>query len=146
MALTRASKKINITYVNQNRYSYASHDFNSPSRFIDELPKELIEIHDSINIKNDNFIDEFSHDINSDENYISPGRRRLIQNKKNNEVDWDLNQDFNFEDSFSIEGSRVFHQKYGYGKIINFDGEKAEVNFEKSNNKKIFIKYLQFIK
>ena len=85
-------------------------------------------------------------DINSDENYISAGRRRLIQNKKNNEVDWDLNQDFNFEDSFSIEGSRVFHQKYGYGKIINFDGEKAEVNFEKSNNKKIFIKYLQFIK
>ncbi len=146
VALTRARKKINITYVNQNRYSYASHDFNSPSRFIDELPKELIEIHDSINIKNDNFIDEFSHDINSDENYISPGRRRLIQNKKNNEVDWDLNQDFNFEDSFSIEGSRVFHQKYGYGKIINFDGEKAEVNFEKSNNKKIFIKYLQFIK
>ena len=146
VALTRARKKINITYVNQNRYSYASHDFNSPSRFIDELPKELIEIHDSINIKNDSFIDEFSHDMNSDEDYISPGRRRLIQNKKNNEVDWDLNQDFNFEDSFSIEGSRVFHQKYGYGKIINFDGEKAEVNFEKSNNKKIFIKYLQFIK
>ena len=41
VALTRARKKINITYVNQNRYSYASHDYNIPSRFIDELPKRL---------------------------------------------------------------------------------------------------------
>ena len=47
VALTRARKKINITYVNQNRYSYASHDYNIPSRFIDELPKDLVEIRDS---------------------------------------------------------------------------------------------------
>ena len=44
LPLTRARKKIHITYVNQNRYSYASHDFNMPSRFIDELPKDLIDI------------------------------------------------------------------------------------------------------
>ena len=47
VALTRARKKIQISYVNQNRYSYASHDFNAPSRFISELPKDLIEINDS---------------------------------------------------------------------------------------------------
>ena len=41
VALTRARKKIHITYVNQNRYSYASHDFNIPSRFIDELTKRF---------------------------------------------------------------------------------------------------------
>ena len=28
VALTRARKKIYITYVNQNRYSFASHDYN----------------------------------------------------------------------------------------------------------------------
>ena len=44
VALTRARKKIFITYVNQNRYSYATHDFNKPSRFIDDLPKHLIKI------------------------------------------------------------------------------------------------------
>ena len=46
VALTRARKKIFISYVNQNRYSYNSHDYNIPSRFISELPEELIEIND----------------------------------------------------------------------------------------------------
>ena len=48
VAITRARKKIQISYVNQNRYSFASHDFNSPSRFISELPKELIEVNAAI--------------------------------------------------------------------------------------------------
>ena len=47
VAITRARKKIHISYVNQNRYSFASHDYNSPSRFISELPKELLEVTDS---------------------------------------------------------------------------------------------------
>ena len=51
VALTRARKKIFITYVNQNRYSYASHDYNLPSRFISELPDEIVEINDSKYIK-----------------------------------------------------------------------------------------------
>ena len=43
------------------------------------------------------------------------------------------------------EGSRVFHKKYGYGKILKFDGKTVNVQFEKSDQKKIFLKYLQFI-
>jgi DNA helicase-2/ATP-dependent DNA helicase PcrA len=144
VALTRARKKIHITYVNQNRYSYASHDFNMPSRFIDELPKDLIEITDSSYYRNNNFIDEFSQIQEASNEYISPGRKRLISNKGLNQVDWDLNQDFEIKDNKSIDGSRVFHQKFGYGNIINYDGEKAEVNFDKSSIQKIFIKYLQF--
>ena len=31
VALTRAKKKVSISFVNQNRYAYASHDFNAPS-------------------------------------------------------------------------------------------------------------------
>jgi len=32
----------------------------------------------------------------------------------------------------------------GYGKIIFIDGDMAEVDFEKSSQRKIFLKYLQF--
>ena len=56
VAITRARKKIQISYVNQNRYSFASHDFNSPSRFISELPKEFIEVNDSKFIKENDFL------------------------------------------------------------------------------------------
>ena len=59
------------------------------------------------------------------------------------ESDWHFNQDYQFN-SNEMEGSRVFHQKFGYGKIMLIDGDKAEVNFEKSSQKKIFLKYLQF--
>ena len=59
VALTRARKKLHITYVNQNRYSYASHDYNMPSRFIDELPKKFVNIKNSNYFENSDFVDEF---------------------------------------------------------------------------------------
>ena len=59
VALTRARKKIQISYVNQNRYSFASHDFNSPSRFISELPKELIQLNDSKFLHDNDFLNNF---------------------------------------------------------------------------------------
>ena len=145
VALTRAKKTINITYVNQNRYSYASHDFNMPSRFINELPKDLIDINDSTYLKNDDFIQEFSQIDESDNHLISPGRKRLLSSKKKSDIDWEFNQDLASDegDTSILIGSKVFHQKFGNGFILDFDGEKAEVNFDKSDIKKIFIKYLQ---
>ena len=145
VALTRARKKIHITYVNQNRYSYASHDFNMPSRFIDELPKDLVDFTDSNYLKNNDFINEFSQVQNISSDYLSPGRKRLLSKTNTNEDDWDFNQEYQGKETDSIEGARVFHQKFGYGKIVFLDGEKAEVKFEKSAQRKIFIKYLQFI-
>ena len=71
----------------------------------------------------------------------------MIQTKEQKkEINWDFNQDFDMSDAgnFSIEGARVFHQKYGYGTLLNYDGEKANVKFDKSELKNIFIKYLQF--
>jgi Superfamily I DNA and RNA helicases len=147
VALTRARKKIHITYVNQNRYSYASHDFNTPSRFIEELPKDSINHSDSSYINDNNFINDFTETDYLQDDYISPGRKRLLSNIQNKDIDWDFNQDNEYIDESNIllkEGSRVFHKKYGYGKILKFDGKTANVHFEKSDQKKIFLKYLQF--
>ncbi len=143
VALTRARKKINITYVNQNRYSYASHDYNMPSRFIGELPENLIEISDSSYINQNKFMDEVIDIENINDEYLSPGRKRLLEKSKNQIIDWDLNQDFENYDQ-PIIGQRVFHQKYGYGKLLSIDGDKAKIKFEKSDIKTIFIKYINF--
>ena len=148
VALTRARKKIYITYVNQNRYSYASHDFNLPSRFIDELDKNLIEIIDSSYFVNNDLIEEMNQGNQFQENYITPGRKRLLSKINKNKDDWEFNQDFELIENYSKsikKGSRVFHQKYGYGNIISFDGEKAEIKFAKSSQKKVFLKYLKII-
>ena len=42
-------------------------------------------------------------------------------------------------------GKRIFHQKFGYGKIIYVDGDIANVKFKKSQQKQVFLKYLQII-
>ena len=142
VALTRARKNILITYVNQNRYSYASHDFNAPSRFIDELPDNLIEISDSNFFKNNDFIEEFGSNANFSDEYVSPGRKRLIKKKQEHSIDWDINQDLSYENNLK-QGSRVFHKKFGYGKVLTIENDSAEVQFEKSSNRKVFIKFLQ---
>ena len=143
VAITRARKKIYITYVNQNRYSYASHDYNLPSRFINELPSDFTEINDSKYIQENNFLQEFieSNDFSND--IITPGRQRLINNLNKKEIDWDINQD----QSYNIEnaiGKRVFHQKFGNGKILELDLDKAIVKFENFTTKKIYLKFLKF--
>ncbi len=149
VALTRARKKIHITYVNQNRYSYASHDFNIPSRFISELPENLIKLSDSNYIKDTDFINEFSSDeeVKLELEYMTPGRKRLLNNSRKEDVFWEFNQDFEDYESMPIpkNGSRVFHKKFGYGTIVDFDGDKLEVNFDKSSKIKVFAKYLKFI-
>ena len=141
VAITRARKKIQISYVNQNRYSYASHDFNSPSRFISELPKEFIEVNDSKFIKENDFLNDFI-DINTDvkDDYLTPGRKRLLENKKS-QIDWDVNQDANYDQDIS-SNNNVFHKKYGNGVIINAESDTAEVKFQKFGVKKVYIKYL----
>ena len=142
--LQEQEKKINITYVNQNRYSYASHDYNMPSRFIDELPKDLVEIKDSNYLENNNFFDNFITSQDNYQNRMSPGRKRLVSNYKSSDLEWDFNQDTSNEENMK-QGDRVFHQKFGYGKILFIEGDKAKVDFEKSSQKQVFVKYLQFM-
>jgi len=144
VAITRARKKIHITYVNQNRYTFASHDFNKPSRFINELPNELVEIKDSSYIAEENFLDNFIQAEDVSQELISPGRKRLLKKSKKQSIDWDINQDTDL-DNFSEKGTTVFHNKFGYGKIKYIEGNNAEVNFKNFGNKKVFIKFLNFI-
>ncbi len=39
--------------------------------------------------------------------------------------------------SDAISGKRVFHQKFGYGKVASSDGNKLEIEFEKSGRKTV---------
>tara|TARA_Y100001935_G_C17265762_1_gene489059 strand:- start:574 stop:1485 length:912 start_codon:yes stop_codon:yes gene_type:complete len=144
VALTRARKKIYITYVNQNRYSYASHDYNLPSRFISELPDEIIELNDSSYIQENNFLQEFVDTDIFNEDIITPGRQRLIRNSNKNKIDWDFNQDHDFENEIN-KGSVVFHKKFGNGKILKLDNDKALVDFENFTSKKVYLRYLKII-
>ena len=40
-------------------------------------------------------------------------------------------------------GDRVFHQKFGYGRIQTVDGDKLEIAFDKAGTKKIIDRFVQ---
>ena len=61
---------------------------------------------------------------------------------KDNEIEWDFNQDI-YDNSQFVKGKKIFHKKYGYGSIINIEGDVANIKFDKSSQKQIFIKYLR---
>ena len=40
-------------------------------------------------------------------------------------------------------GERIFHQKFGYGRIKSVDGNKLEVDFEKAGSKRVMDGFVQ---
>ena len=144
VALTRARKNIFISFVNQNRYIYASHDYNRPSSFINELPKEELVVHNSevLHQGDDDF--HINQIEENDSVKLTPGRERLIKFYENSEDNFiDFNQDFNKSSKLNYkEGERVFHNKFGYGRILEIDHDTALINFEKSGTKMIYLKFL----
>ncbi len=143
VALTRAKKNAFISFVSQNRYAYASHDVNLPSRFISELPKEDLDLYNSeiFYQENDN---DFTQYDSEDINQLTPGKKRLIENQKNkSDYEWDINQDKKIINNINFnEGERIFHEKFGYGRILEIDGKTGLINFEKSGIKAVFLNYI----
>ena len=82
-----------------------------------------------------------SQDFDSSD-HITPGRKRIISNSKRESIDWEFNQDTIDQESLKI-GSKVFHTKFGHGKILFIEGDKAKVDFKKSSTKQVFLKFLQ---
>ncbi len=44
--------------------------------------------------------------------------------------------------SVFVIGDRVFHQKFGYGRIQEIEGDKLRIEFEKAGNKKVVSKFI----
>ena len=43
------------------------------------------------------------------------------------------------------QGNRVFHQKFGYGKILNVSGTKLEIEFDKSGVKRVMDSFVKAV-
>ena len=97
---------------------------------------------DSSFFEQNNFLDDFVQLENISNDFLTPGRKRLLEKPKIEVIDWDINQDINYND-MPNKGDRVFHQKFGYGKVLHVDGEKVEIKFEKSDTKKVLMSFIK---
>lgn len=122
VGITRARKKAYISYAG-NRMVYGNWVNSIPSRFVDELPEDNIEKSSDIGIYNEG---RSSH---WDSSGIRPQSRptsNVFDRKVKNESGEVLSR-----------GDRIFHDKFGYGTIINIDGHKLDIAFEKSGKKRV---------
>ncbi len=150
VGITRAEELCTISFVG-NRMVFGQWQSAMPSRFIDELPEDHVEVLTPPGLYGGGFGAAMPkstlHEAAAEANvYNSPGWKRLqarsgdrgmSQPKETRNMTIDMTAVSSF-----VMGERVFHQKFGYGAIIGIEGDKLEVDFEKAGTKKIVSSYL----
>ena len=142
VGLTRARHKAIVSYA-ANRNLFGRWNSELPSRFVGELPDKHVTRASAINTLTDP--KELELDF---KNIHRPdlGRRRSnwsrYATQHQNQLDQTVNSETDRTNTFKV-GSRIFHQKFGYGKITAIDGNKLEVSFEKAGIKKVMANYVK---
>jgi DNA helicase-2/ATP-dependent DNA helicase PcrA len=140
VGITRARQRCTISFA-ANRRIYNQWSSSVPSRFIDELPADHIEhLHRNPAMRPDT--DAFADDFAFAPRVARFRSRRaelgkLIEGKA--EI---LTTPPRSGGKFSV-GDRIFHQKFGYGRINAVDGDKLEIAFDKSGTKKVIASFVE---
>ena len=139
VALTRAEKKINLSYV-LSRYRWGKPVDSEKSRFIDEIKDEFLE--------NSIIQNSISRNFSKNEEFNQVGVRYKKPEKKppSNFVKIkSSNEKSNLFDSKLEIGNIVIHERFGKGKVVSIEGSggdrKAEIKFEKNGTKKLLLRF-----
>jgi DNA helicase-2/ATP-dependent DNA helicase PcrA len=114
-----------------------------PSRFVGELPEEHVEIKSDQGLWG--AVTDAADLAMADINY-GRGPSRFSQNRRSGGMLLE-GQGVEVETpragtNFKV-GGRVFHQKFGYGRIAAVDGAKLEIDFEHSGRKKVMDSFVE---
>ena len=142
VGLTRARKFAMISFA-ANRRVYGNWQSVIPSRFIDDLPDENIQqestqgLYGSRKIQDDIWADSADSDHQYVRGAIRFSSRELISSR--HQIERVASSGL---EEFTL-GQRVFHQKFGYGKILDIDGDKLEISFEKTGKKRVMARFIE---
>jgi DNA helicase-2/ATP-dependent DNA helicase PcrA len=123
VGLTRARKRAFVSFA-ANRRLYGNFMSAIPSRFVDELPGDYTEV------SSDAGLYQPGRSQHWDSSGYSGGRqveqRRVAVTKS----------------EFS-RGDKVFHDKFGYGEVVNVEGHKLDVRFDHSDIKRVMDSFVE---
>ena len=139
VALTRAKKKVTITYA-KTRYRWGKLNDCEPSRFIKEIDKTYTNYNLSSSITGslNNLMK------NNSIRFRKPKNKIQLKKIKNN-----LSPSTYKSSYIDInKGDHIIHNRFGKGKVIETEGEgadkKAEVKFGSSGVKRILLKFAKY--
>lgn len=150
VGITRAREVCRISFV-ANRQIFGRWQSVLPSRFVDELPHEHVEAeaetgYSSLPGSEEGFTGTVE-DLGERSNYTSPGWRRLKENAGKFDASPVIDGKATLvaaetgHSGFKL-GQRVFHEKFGYGKVMDANGTKLTVAFEKAGLKKVIATFV----
>ncbi|NVO24864.1 ATP-dependent helicase [Donghicola mangrovi] len=151
VGITRAEELATISFAG-NRRVYGQWQSQMPSRFVDELPEDHVEVLTPPGLYGGGYgaaspvssrLDERAASANA---YNSPGWKRLQDRSGTRTLSQPKESRAPVIDAQAISshtvGDRVFHQKFGYGHVIGIEGDKLEIAFEKAGVKKIVARFV----
>jgi DNA helicase-2/ATP-dependent DNA helicase PcrA len=153
VGLTRARKRIRISFA-ANRRVHGTWQSALLSRFITELPPDHVEAvvdegfyGGSVGFRDNASGQEFAS------TYDSPGWKRAQANRAasggvRTRPPLIEGQAYSVQTSDPsatqfARGERVFHQKFGYGRVSAVEGNKLTVDFDKAGEKKVIDQFVQ---
>ena len=163
VGVTRAEEVCTISFA-ANRRVYGQWQSALPSRFIDELPTEHVDVLTPPGLYGGGYraagmaanaspatqsmvgSDIFDRASKADV-YNSPGWKRLQERSAQRSMRQPSESKLMTIDLTAISeftlGDRVFHQKFGYGEVLGIEGDKLDVEFDKAGSKKVVAQYIQ---
>ncbi|MDD9707560.1 UvrD-helicase domain-containing protein [Seohaeicola sp. SP36] len=158
VGITRAEELCTISFAG-NRRVFGQWQSALPSRFIDELPAEHVDVLTPPGLYGGGYgaagmggfgagapssgIEARVAEANV---YNSPGWKRLQSRAAQRPVSQPSEARDTVIDMQAVSahtmGERVFHQKFGYGTIIGIEGDKLEIDFEKAGAKKVVARFI----
>ncbi|RPD43824.1 MULTISPECIES: ATP-dependent helicase [Chitinophagaceae] len=157
VAITRAKKKLFLTYAN-TRYKFGSLTQNEPSRFIDEMPQDLLDrSYAGGGLKNQSSgwgsgsafdrMRKTAPEPKTERTFVSAVAAGAVKGK---EVTHTPSANFVPSDPAQLqEGMRVEHQKFGFGAVVKLEGSAhnpvATIKFDQNGEKKIMLNYAKLM-
>ena len=136
VGITRARVRAMVSFA-ANRRVYGQWQSQTPSRFVDELPAEHIDMFSESGVyaRRDCMLNQ-TEDPFANVDGVGRSRRRMVE----------ATQSPRFKPEGDGEGlgvgTRIFHQKFGYGRVLTIDGDKLEIDFEKAGQKRVMASFV----
>ncbi|MEN8837329.1 MAG: UvrD-helicase domain-containing protein, partial [Celeribacter marinus] len=165
VGITRAEEVCTISFAG-NRRVYGQWQSQLPSRFIDELPQDHVDILTPPGLygggygaaQSGGFSSEasgagmsaaFETRVEKADVYNSPGWKRLQERSQRSGAATNVRSgkgghmtiDAKAALVFTV-GDRVFHQKFGYGQVLEIEGDKLAIDFDHSGEKKLVASFV----
>ncbi|UFN51335.1 UvrD-helicase domain-containing protein [Roseomonas sp. OT10] len=134
VGITRGRRRVIISHA-ANRRIYANWTTAIPSRFLDELPDDAVERQGSAAMRRTKLVETPS--VFGGGFPIGTRKPKVIEAGS-----WEVQERPARTEAIAV-GSRVFHQKFGYGRVTRVEENRLDVEFEKTGLKRVLSNFVE---